>query len=149
MARSGSKRSRKKHETPRDTDSAEPSFVLDTNSEDVRPEASITRNEAREVPRNATDLDLPEHVAIVSDRSRPVDVYQAVDAGSVESATGQDADGAYEQLDADGTRYYEAEANNERKRKGVCPVCGEAGHEKKRCPYQQVRENVRTEKNES
>ncbi|KAL4401170.1 TRAMP complex protein [Malassezia pachydermatis] len=77
-----------------------------------------------ETTADETGLDLPGHVAFVTD-------------ADAEPAPVQDRDGDYDQLDAQGTRYYEAEANDERKRKGICPVCGEAGHEKKKCPYKQ------------
>lgn len=84
----------------------------------------MTSKTAGSSTSTATGLDLPDHVEIVT-RDTP----------SIEPVPAQD--GEYEQLDADTSRYYDAEANDERKRKGICPVCGEAGHDKKKCPYKQ------------
>ena len=103
---------------------SEPSFVVDTQSENVPESIGMTSKAAGSSTSAATGLDLPDHVEIVT-RDTP----------SNEPVPAQD--GEYEQLDADTSRYYDAEANDERKRKGICPVCGEAGHDKKKCPYKQ------------
>ena len=103
---------------------SEPSFVVDTQSENVPESIGMTSKAAGSSTSAATGLDLPDHVEIVT-RDTP----------SIEPVPAQD--GEYEQLDADTSRYYDAEANDERKRKGICPVCGEAGHDKKKCPYKQ------------
>ena len=103
---------------------SEPSFVVDTQSENVPESIGMTSKTAGSSTSTATGLDLPDHVEIVT-RDTP----------SIEPVPAQD--GEYEQLDADTSRYYDAEANDERKRKGICPVCGEAGHDKKKCPYKQ------------
>ena len=103
---------------------SEPSFVVDTQSENVPESIGMTSKAAGSSTSTATGLDLPDHVEIVT-RDTP----------SIEPVPAQD--GEYEQLDADTSRYYDAEANDERKRKGICPVCGEAGHDKKKCPYKQ------------
>lgn len=103
---------------------SEPSFVVDTQSEHVPESIGLTSKAADSSTSAATGLDLPDHVEIVT-RDTP----------SNEPVPAQD--GEYEQLDADTSRYYDAEANDERKRKGICPVCGEAGHDKKKCPYKQ------------
>ena len=122
--------------TPNDG-TEEPSFVLDTQSASV-PSDLVVHQDSHRSTYSAGDsnddshqadesgLDLPKHVAFV-----PEDVD-----GSLHANLGE---GDYEQLDADGSRYYEREASDERKRRGVCPVCGEMGHDKKKCPYQQVR----------
>lgn len=103
---------------------SEPSFVVDTQSENVPESIGMSSKTAGSSTSTATGLDLPDHVEIVT-RDTP----------SIEPVPAQD--GEYEQLDADTSRYYDAEANDERKRKGICPVCGEAGHDKKKCPYKQ------------
>ena len=103
---------------------SEPSFVVDTQSENVPESIGMTSKTAGSSTSTATGLDLPDHVEIVT-RDTP----------SIEPVPAQD--GEYEQLDADTSRYYDAEVNDERKRKGICPVCGEAGHDKKKCPYKQ------------
>lgn len=124
-----------------DEDAGSSSFVLDTNSAEIPAQTApappaqdeVAPTPARTTPRSTADptggLDLPGHVAIVtgpSERSREP------------SPPTTAADGDYDQLDAaPASRYYEAEAQDERRQKGVCPVCGEAGHDKKRCPYQQ------------
>ena len=103
---------------------SEPSFVVDTQSENVPESIGMSSKTAGSSTSTATGLDLPDHVEIVT-RDTP----------SIEPVPAQD--GEYEQLDADTSRYYDAEVNDERKRKGICPVCGEAGHDKKKCPYKQ------------
>jgi len=90
--------------------------VVDTQSENVPESIGLTSKAADSSTSAATGLDLPDHVEIVT-RDTP----------SIEPVPAQD--GEYEQLDADTSRYYDAEANDERKRKGICPVCGEAGHD--------------------
>lgn len=103
------------------------SFVLDTQSADVpdgaRPPPS---DEAAPATCDTSGLALPSHVAIVRDAGPPPS--EAAEPGRL---------GDYEQLDAQGSRYYEAEADEERRRRGTCPVCGETGHDKKKCPYTQ------------
>lgn len=103
---------------------SEPSFVVDTQSENVPESMSMNSPETPSPKSAVAGLDLPGHVEIV-----------AHDTPSTEPVPTKD--GEYEQLDADSSRYYDAEANYERKRKGICPVCGEAGHDKKKCPYKQ------------
>ena len=103
---------------------SEPSFVVDTQSENVPESIGMTSKTAGSSTSTATGLDLPDHVEIVT-RDTP----------SIEPVRAQD--GEYEQLDADTSRYYDAEVNDERNRKGICPVCGAAGHDKKKCPYKQ------------
>lgn len=101
------------------------SFVLDTQSANVPDLDSRTEDAAPATP-DTSGLALPRHVAIVQDGG----------ALTTESPV-HGSLGDYEQLDTQGTRYYEAEAGEERKRKGTCPVCGESGHDKNKCPYPQ------------
>ncbi|WFD19251.1 hypothetical protein MCAP1_001474 [Malassezia caprae] len=101
------------------------SFVLDTQSADVPDSARPLHEPAAPAAPDAAGLALPSHVAIVQN------------PGAAPSGAEPGRMGDYEQLDAQGTRYYEAEADEERKRKGTCPVCGESGHDKKKCPYTQ------------
>lgn len=119
---------KKKSKGSKSAQGVDASFVLDTQSADIPTDLSMAASTppVDETTADETGLDLPGHVAFVTD-------------ADAEPAPVQDRDGDYDQLDAQGTRYYEAEANDERKRKGICPVCGEAGHEKKKCPYKQVR----------
>lgn len=129
MSRKKARGSRAAHATPAADggEAADSSFVVDTGSADV-PEAradSPPRDAPTEAPTSDGGLQLPGHVAIVADAP----------ASPPPAPT---ADGDYEQIDAaPGARYYEAEAADARRQKGICPVCGEAGHDKKRCPYQQ------------
>ena len=145
-------------QTSRDESTAEPStsFVIDTHGEGSGGEASPASapsddedepaasahesaapgGEAQQGDTSAdtsSGLVLPGHVALISsnDREDDDDITLSIDASA-------QANGEYEQLDAGGSsRYYDAEAEAERRPKGACPVCGEAGHDKKRCPYKQ------------
>lgn len=119
----------KKNKKKAHSDDTQPSFVLDTQSEEV-PVNVVPEPRTDAASASANGLDLPGHVEIVQE--------PATDHEKAGDQTANVSDGEYEQLDADTSRYYDAEANDERKRKGVCPVCGEMGHDKKRCPYKQV-----------
>lgn len=111
--------------SPEADDRGSASFVVDTTSADLPADLALVPSAP--VVVEAEGLALPSHVALVTDTDGAASPPPA-------------ANGDYEQIDAQGTRYYEAEAQNERRSRGICPVCGEAGHDKKKCPYQQVRE---------
>ncbi|WFD30016.1 hypothetical protein MSPP1_001029 [Malassezia sp. CBS 17886] len=118
------------------------SFVIDTHSSevpdlDVPARASDTHADTSigdvSSVSHVDGLELPAHVAVVqSGADTAADGSPRTDTAAIDV----DGDGAYEQLDAPPpTRYYDPEFGEDRRQKTVCEVCGEMGHDKKRCPY--------------
>ncbi|WFD41613.1 hypothetical protein MPSI1_000244 [Malassezia psittaci] len=94
-----------------DDQQANSSFVIDTYSRDLPADHDTGFEENRVEPqsdKSSTGLDLPGHVAIIS--NEPQSPAQSVSS---------DADGEFEQIDSNpGSRYYDAEAAEERRQKG-------------------------------
>lgn len=102
------------------------SFVIDTHGdvdEESAPESPASEPDvhiqgSEPAPGAFAGLDLPGHVEVVGN----------------EQENPADASGDYEQLDAaGGARYYDADDGD--RIRTVCTVCGEVGHDKKKCPH--------------
>ncbi|WFC97532.1 hypothetical protein MYAM1_000246 [Malassezia yamatoensis] len=114
-----------------EAEQANSSFVLDTDSRDLPANHDTDFEVDRVEPqaeKSSTGLDLPEHVAIISNEPElPVQPASS--------------DGEFEQIDSNpGSRYYDAEAAEERRQKGttgrrsMCERCGSTTHPEVSCP---------------
>ncbi|KAN0063633.1 hypothetical protein ACQY0O_004126 [Thecaphora frezii] len=113
------------------------SFVFDVQG-DVEPHQPPTpplHGEAAPSEAQANGgLVLPDHVQIIPDRPRGKDD----DEKPTQARSDEQGMGEYDVLDIDPSlvgRYYAQEENEERRKLLKCPACGEAGHERKRCPH--------------
>lgn len=112
-----------------DTNGGDASFVIDTQGDTNDAGVVLTdAGDSSALPPAAESASgafagvmLPGHVEVVGD-----------DGG--ERSHVADTSGDYEQLDAAaGSRYYDADDSD--RPRTVCTVCGEFGHDKKKCPH--------------
>ncbi|PWN52459.1 hypothetical protein IE53DRAFT_378133 [Violaceomyces palustris] len=117
---------------------------------------SDDRDSDQEAPMEAIDMDesfvfdptgvsLPPQEDLVNSSAAPEggstgdNGFHGQDDGASDAGAGEGELGDYEQLDLDkgaASRYYVSEQIDERRRKEICIVCGEEGHDKKHCTHE-------------